>query len=74
MSFMSYRSDITLFVVEEGKQENTPNRKAFVCRKPVSIFAPWVPENVWKILNNSFFKIALCLRIFSFFDATLFQI
>ena len=40
MSFMSYRSDITPFVVEERKQENTPNRKAFMCRKPVSLFAP----------------------------------
>ena len=74
MSFVSYRSDITLFVVEEFKQESTPNRKAFMCRKPVSFFAPLMLENVWKILNNSFFKIALCLRIFSFFDTTLFQI
>ena len=40
MSFMSYRNDITLFVAEEGKQENTPNRKAFMCRKPVSLLAP----------------------------------
>jgi hypothetical protein len=29
MSFVSYESVITLFVVEEEKQENTPNRKDF---------------------------------------------